>query len=110
MTKKIEIIATLSKNFVIGNNNQLIWNIPEDLQHFKDITKGHIVVMGKNTYISIPNYSDIMYSTNEKCNYQFITYNYHEVAVDVGAAAGTEGTAGTSRTLLNTEQTSLSSQ
>jgi len=47
MTKKIEIIATLSKNFVIGNNNQLIWNIPEDLQHFKDITKGHIVVIGQ---------------------------------------------------------------
>lgn len=50
----IEIIAAVSKNLTIGKNNHIPWNIPADLQHFKDITNGHIVVMGKNTYQSIP--------------------------------------------------------
>jgi hypothetical protein len=97
----------------------LIWNNSfinkANVLHLTHINKdydGDVKFPVFNNY-AISNYSDIMYSTNEKCNYQFITYNYHEVAVDVGAAAGTEGTegtAGTSRTLLNTEQTSLSSQ
>lgn len=50
----IEIIAAVSKNLVIGKDNQIPWNIPKDLLHFKELTKGHVVIMGKNTYRSIP--------------------------------------------------------
>lgn len=50
----IELVAAVSKNMVIGRNRTLPWRIPEDLQHFKELTKDHIVVMGKNTYFSLP--------------------------------------------------------
>lgn len=49
----ISIIAAHSNNFVIGNNNTLPWHIPEDLKWFKQLTTGHPVIMGKNTFISI---------------------------------------------------------
>lgn len=52
--KKIEIVAAIAKNLVIGKNGKLPWNIKEDLKHFRDITLNHIVVMGKNTYLSLP--------------------------------------------------------
>lgn len=47
-------IAALSKNYVIGNQGKLPWNIPEDLQFFKDKTKGHIMIMGRKTFDSLP--------------------------------------------------------
>ncbi|WP_069999538.1 dihydrofolate reductase [Cellulosilyticum sp. I15G10I2] len=49
----INIIVATSKNNQIGINNQLPWHIPEDLQYFKEKTKGHMVVMGRKTYESI---------------------------------------------------------
>jgi dihydrofolate reductase len=49
----LSIIAALSKNRVIGINNQLPWKIPEDLKRFKEITMGHPVVMGRKTFESI---------------------------------------------------------
>lgn len=49
----ISLIACMSKNYVIGNDNRLIWHLPEDLKHFKTITSGHAVVMGRKTYESI---------------------------------------------------------
>lgn len=51
----IEIVAAVSRNMVIGDGNRLPWDIKEDLVHFRDLTKGHIVVMGKTTFLSIPN-------------------------------------------------------
>lgn len=50
----ITLIAAISKNNCIGRDNDLPWHIPEDLQHFKDQTKGKIVVMGRKTWESIP--------------------------------------------------------
>jgi dihydrofolate reductase len=47
---KISIIAALSENNVIGRNKGIPWNIPEDLKYFFKITKGHHVIMGRNTY------------------------------------------------------------
>lgn len=47
------IIAARAANGVIGKANELPWYIPEDLAHFKKLTAGHPVVMGKNTYESI---------------------------------------------------------
>lgn len=49
----LTIIAARAANGVIGNKNDLPWYIPEDLAHFKTLTSGHPVIMGKNTYESI---------------------------------------------------------
>jgi dihydrofolate reductase / thymidylate synthase len=48
------VVAFSSKNFGIGRAGALPWNIPEDLRHFSEVTKGGTVVMGRNTYESIP--------------------------------------------------------
>lgn len=48
------IIAAVAKNRVIGKDNQLIWNIPEDMARFKALTAGHTVVMGRKTWESLP--------------------------------------------------------
>jgi len=49
----ISIIAAISENRVIGMNNRLPWCIPEDIKRFKEITKGHTVIMGRKTFESI---------------------------------------------------------
>lgn len=53
MSSTISIIAAISENRVIGNNNKLLWHIPEDFARFKKITSGHLVIMGRKTYESI---------------------------------------------------------
>ena len=50
----ISIIVAMSKNNVIGKNNKLLWHLPDDLKRFKELTLNHVVVMGKNTYYSLP--------------------------------------------------------
>ena len=49
----ISIIAAVSNKNVIGNKGEIPWNLSRDMKHFATITKGHKVVMGKNTYESI---------------------------------------------------------
>lgn len=49
----INIIAAVSKNMVIGKNNKLPWDIPEDLAYFKNKTKHGCVVMGRKTFESM---------------------------------------------------------
>lgn len=51
---KINIIVAMTKNGVIGNNGSLPWKIKEDMQLFKEKTIGNTVIMGKNTWESIP--------------------------------------------------------
>ena len=50
----INIIVATSTNLVIGKNNDLPWHLPTDMKYFKDTTDGHIVVMGRNCWESIP--------------------------------------------------------
>ncbi len=50
----ITIIAAISRNNVIGVDGKIPWEIPADLQHFKDLTKGNVCVMGRATWESIP--------------------------------------------------------
>jgi dihydrofolate reductase len=50
----ITLIAAASANNVIGNNNKLIWHLSDDLKHFKELTKGHCVIMGRKTFESMP--------------------------------------------------------
>ena len=47
------IIAAVAKNGVIGKDNALPWHLPEDLEHFKQATEGHAIIMGRKTYESI---------------------------------------------------------
>lgn len=49
----ISIIAALAENRAIGKDNKLLFHIPEDLKHFKKITLGHPIIMGRKTYESI---------------------------------------------------------
>ncbi len=49
----ISIIAVVAKNRAIGYQNKLLYNIPEDMEHFRKITVGHTVIMGQKTYESI---------------------------------------------------------
>lgn len=49
----VNIIAAISKNGVIGIDNKLPWHLPADLKHFKELTTGHTVVMGRKTFESI---------------------------------------------------------
>lgn len=51
---EIVLIAALAKNRVIGRDNQLIWNLPEDMAHFRQLTAGHVVLMGRKTWESLP--------------------------------------------------------
>lgn len=54
MKPKISIIAAIGEeNRALGKNNKLLWYIPEDLKRFKELTKGHVVIMGRKTYESI---------------------------------------------------------
>lgn len=50
----IKIIVAVDKKGAIGKNNDLLYNIKEDLKNFKDLTSGNIVVMGRNTWESLP--------------------------------------------------------
>jgi dihydrofolate reductase len=65
---KIIIIAAMDKNRVIGYKNSIPWHIPEDLLHFKKITMGHGIIMGRKTFESIacalPGRKNVVLSTN----------------------------------------------
>lgn len=50
----ISIISAIADNNAIGKNNQLLWNLPEDMKRFRDVTTGKTVVMGRNTWFSLP--------------------------------------------------------
>jgi dihydrofolate reductase len=50
---RLSIITAMAANRVIGVENRLPWHLPEDLQHFKTLTMGHHIVMGRKTYDSI---------------------------------------------------------
>ncbi len=50
---RVSLIAAVARNRVIGRDNALVWHIPADLAHFKKITHGHPIVMGRKTWESI---------------------------------------------------------
>lgn len=49
----INVIAAMARNRVIGIRNTLPWRLPADLQHFKALTMGHHIIMGRKTFESI---------------------------------------------------------
>ena len=65
----ITIVVAMGLKNEIGANNQLLWHLPKDLKHFKEITSGHPIIMGRKTYESIgkplPNRTNIVVSTKK---------------------------------------------
>lgn len=65
----VSIIVAVSENNAIGKNNQLLWRLPADLKHFKNITSGNTVIMGRKTFDSIskplPNRRNIVISRQQ---------------------------------------------
>ena len=60
------IVVAMGRNREIGKENQLLWHLPKDLKHFKEITSNHPIIMGRKTYESIgkplPNRTNIVIS------------------------------------------------
>jgi dihydrofolate reductase len=50
---RIYLVAAVAANGIIGANGRLPWHLPEDLQHFKRLTLGHPVIMGRRTWESL---------------------------------------------------------
>ena len=48
------IIVAIANKYAIGKDNNLLCHLPGDLKHFKEITIGHTVIMGRNTFLSLP--------------------------------------------------------
>jgi dihydrofolate reductase len=64
----LSIIVAKAKNNTIGKDNKLLWNIPDDLKRFKELTTNHNIIMGRKTFESIgrilPNRKHIVFSQN----------------------------------------------
>ena len=68
---KLALIAAIAKNNAIGFENKLIYWLPNDLKRFKELTTGHTIIMGSNTFRSLPkgalpNRRNIVLSRKEK--------------------------------------------
>ena len=69
MTLPFKAIAAMSLNRVIGSHNKIPWHLPEDFKWFKQMTTGHVIVMGRKTYESIgkplPNRTTVVITRNQ---------------------------------------------
>lgn len=74
----ISLVVAIAKNGVIGKDNQLPWHYKNDLKYFKEVTTGHTVVMGRNTFQSIidrngrtlPNRKSVVVTRNKNYKYE----------------------------------------
>ena len=78
---RIALIAAVAENNVVGRDNELPWYLPEDLKHFKKLTLGKPIIMGRLTYESIgkplPGRANIVVSRRQ---------NYQPVGVEVAGS------------------------
>jgi dihydrofolate reductase len=69
----VSIVAAMDENFGIGYQNKIPWYLPEELKHFKSLTSGGIVIMGRKTYDSIgyplPNRVNVIISRQDLKEY-----------------------------------------
>lgn len=56
MNPRLSIIAAIGKNRELGVGDRLLWEIPEDAKFFRDMTRGHVCIMGRKTYESLLHY------------------------------------------------------
>ncbi len=71
---KISIIVAVSENNAIGHNNKLLYWLPNDLKRFKALTTGHTIIMGRNTFASLPkgalpNRRNLVLTTNQNLDF-----------------------------------------
>ena len=70
----IYIIVATDKNLAIGNQNKLLFWLPNDLKRFKELTTGNTIIMGRNTFLSLPkgalpNRRNIVLSTRKDASF-----------------------------------------
>jgi dihydrofolate reductase len=69
MSDKLALVVAVAKNGVIGKDGKLPWRYPEDLKHFKRVTLGHAVIMGRKTFDEVgkplPDRRNIVVSRDE---------------------------------------------
>lgn len=91
----LSIIAAIGKNRELGKDNKLLWNIPEDMAWFREKTKGHPVIMGKKTFLSIghhlPKRVNIVITRDPEFHAENITVARSlEEAIEIGKQTGNE--------------------
>ncbi|HUC88760.1 MAG TPA: dihydrofolate reductase [Candidatus Paceibacterota bacterium] len=76
----LSIISAIGKNNEIGKGNTLLWDLPADMKHFRETTKGHTVIMGQKTFESIgqplPNRRNIVLTKDKSFNKEGIETVY----------------------------------
>lgn len=83
----ISLVAAIGENRELGKDNKLPWNLPEDLEHFRTITNGHPIIMGRKTFESIgrvlPNRTNIIVTRDVsfKVNGAMIVHSLKEAIV-----------------------------
>ena len=74
----INIVVAKASNNVIGAKNDLIWHLPNDLKHFKNITSGHPIIMGWKTFESLgrplPNRTNIVVTRDQNWSAENIEF------------------------------------
>lgn len=89
----VSIIVAADKNWVIGIEGKMPWHLPADMKHFKEITTGHHVIMGRRTFEDIgkplPNRTNIIISRNKDLKIEgcVVVHDIRE-ALDFAKAAG----------------------
>ena len=65
----LSIVVAKANNNTIGKDNQIVWNLPEDRKRFRELTEGHIMIMGRETFESLgkvlPNRKHIVMTENK---------------------------------------------
>lgn len=84
LNKKINMIVAMGNNHEIGKDNKLLWHLPDDLKFFKMKTAGQAIVMGYNTFKSLPGILPnrkhiVLTSKKEKINGVTIVHNLDEL-------------------------------
>lgn len=74
INKTIVLIAAHDKHRVIGKNGKMPWHFPDDLKHFRQVTEGHAVIMGRKTFEAIgkplPNRQNIVLSRRKDLSFE----------------------------------------
>ena len=88
----ISIIAAMDRNRLIGNKNQLPWHLPADFAHFKSVTMGKPIIMGRKTFDSIgkplPGRKNVVLSRNPDTCFEGVVCvsSFEEAVVAVSEA------------------------
>lgn len=98
MTSKIVAVVAIGRNRELGSANKLLWHIPDDLKRFKELTRGHPIIMGRKTFESIvgyvggplPDRTNIVVTRDPNYSYEG-TIVAHSLEEAIGIAKGEPG-------------------